>query len=270
MRHGSLFSGIGGFDLAAQWMGWENVFQVEIDPFCQKVLEKNFKNVKRYGDIKEFNGTEYRGTIDVLSGGFPCQPFSSAGKRKGKEDDRFIWPEMLRVVREVKPSFIVGENVAGIIGMAIEQVLTEMEAEGYHTETFIIPACAVNAPHRRDRVWIIAYHKSQGLQSGIVEGRTEKAVTWTSNDSSVFTNTNSELCGHGHNAAVDTVRATKTKIEDGRQPISNSEQWDAEPALDRVADGVPNRVDRIKGLGNAIVPQVAFEIFKAIEQCHNS
>lgn len=164
LRHGSLFSGIGGFDLAAEWMGWENVFQVEIDPFCQKVLEKNFPNVTKYGDIKEFNGTKYRGAVDIISGGFPCQPFSSAGKRKGNKDDRHLWPEMLRVIGEVQPSYIVGENVYGLLnwskGLVFEQVCADLENEGYQVQPVILPACAVDAPHRRDRIWFVAY--SQG------------------------------------------------------------------------------------------------------------
>lgn len=132
--HGSLFSGIGGFDLAAQWTGWENVFQCEIDNYCQKILTKNFPNVKRFGDIKEFDGTQYTNRIDILSGGFPCQPFSVAGQRKGKEDARHLWPEMFRVIKEIRPTWIVGENVTGIIGLALEQVLSDLESSGYNTE----------------------------------------------------------------------------------------------------------------------------------------
>lgn len=164
MTHASLFSGVGGFDLAAEWMGWTNMFQVEIDPFCNKVLAKNFPHVKRYGDIKQFNGTEYRGTIDVLTGGFPCQPFSVAGKRAGTEDNRYLWPEMLRVIREIKPAWIVAENVRGLLtiqdGMVFEQACTDLENEGYEVQPFIIPACSVGAPHRRDRIWFIAHSKN--------------------------------------------------------------------------------------------------------------
>jgi len=166
MRHGSLFSGIGGFDLAASWMGWENVFQVEKDEWCQAVLRKHFPETKRYGDIKEFDGTQYKGAIDILTGGFPCQPFSTAGKRKGTEDDRHLWPEMLRVIREVQPAFVVGENVRGFInwnaGLVFKQVQVDLEAEGYEVTPFLLPACALNAPHRRDRIWIVAYHATSG------------------------------------------------------------------------------------------------------------
>lgn len=127
MTHASLFTGIGGFDLAAEWCGWENVFQVENDPYCKELLKQNFPKTKKYGDIKKFKGKEYRRTIDVLSGGWPCQPFSVAGKRKGKEDDRYLWPEMLRVIQNVQPRWVVGENVSGIIGNSIvPQIMYEI------------------------------------------------------------------------------------------------------------------------------------------------
>lgn len=156
MTHGSLFSGIGGFDLAAEWMGWTNVFHCEIDTFCQNVLKYHFPNSIMHDDIKQTDFTIYRDRIDILTGGFPCQPFSAAGKRKGKEDDRHLWPEMLRAIREIQPRWVVGENVFGITnwngGMVFDEVQADLEAEGYEVQPFILPACAVNAPHRRDRV----------------------------------------------------------------------------------------------------------------------
>lgn len=166
MHHLSLFSGIGGFDLAAEWMGWVNVAQVEKDPFCLKVLEKNFPNTKRYHDIKEFDGTDYAGRVDIITGGFPCQPFSQAGARRGTGDDRHLWPEMLRVISTIKPTWVIAENVRGLLsieqGMVFEQVCLDLENIGYEVQPVIIPAVAVNAPHRRDRVWFIGYsHKNQ-------------------------------------------------------------------------------------------------------------
>ena len=159
MTHGSLFSGIGGFDLAAQWAGFENIFQVEIDLFCNKVLAKNFPGVRRYGDIRKFDGTEYRGTIDIISGGFPCQPYSVAGKQKGAEDDRNLWPEMFKVIKEIRPTWVVGENVANIINFVeFDNILFDLEGEGYEVQPVIIPALAVDAKHRRNRVWIVAYN----------------------------------------------------------------------------------------------------------------
>lgn len=160
MTHGSLFSGIGGFDLAARWAGWDNLFNCEIDLFCRTVLKYHFPDAEQYGDIKTTDFTVWRDRIDVLSGGFPCQPFSQAGKRKGTEDDRYLWPEMLGVIRSVRPRWVVGENVLGIVnwskGLVFEQVCSDLEAEGYEVQPFVIPACGVNAPHRRYRTWFVA------------------------------------------------------------------------------------------------------------------
>ena len=167
MTHASLFSGIGGFDLAAEWMGWQNVFNCEIDPFCRKVLAYHFPDAKQYENIKTTDFTIHRGHIDVLTGGFPCQPFSIAGKRKGANDDRYLWPEMLRAIREIQPRWVVGENVLGIVnwsdGMVFEQVQADLEVAGYEVQPFLIPACAVDAPHRRDRVWFVAHANSERL-----------------------------------------------------------------------------------------------------------
>jgi DNA (cytosine-5)-methyltransferase 1 len=161
MTHGSLFSGIGGFDLAAEWMGWENIFHCEIGEFPRKILKHHFPNSICYEDIKKTDFTKHRGEIDIISGGFPCQPYSNAGKRRGKEDDRHLWPEMCRVIREIQPRFVVGENVAGLLswnnGMVFHEIITDLENEGYETQAFLIPACATNAPHRRDRIWFVAH-----------------------------------------------------------------------------------------------------------------
>lgn len=164
MKHASLFSGIGGFDIASEWMGWKNVFSCEFDPFCQRVLKHHFPTTIHYGDIRQLDGTKYRGTIDVLTGGFPCQPFSVAGRKRGTEDNRFLWPEMLRVIREIQPTWIVAENVRGIVsidgGLVFERVCSEMEANGYEVQPFCIPACSVGAPHKRERMWFIARSNS--------------------------------------------------------------------------------------------------------------
>ena len=161
MRHGSLFSGIGGFDLAAQWMGWKNIFHCEWNQFGQKVLKYYWPKAISYEDITKTDFTIHRGQIDILTGGFPCQPYSTAGKRLGKEDDRHLWPEMLRAIREIQPRFVVGENVSGLVnwngGMVFNEVQADLEAEGYEVTPFLLPACAVNAPHRRDRVWFVAH-----------------------------------------------------------------------------------------------------------------
>ena len=159
MRHGSLFSGIGGFDLAAEWMGWENVFHCEWNPFGQRVLKHYWPNAETFTDITKTDFKKYANTVDIISGGFPCQPFSLAGKRKGTDDERYLWGEMLRAIQEIKPRFVIAENVFGITnidgGLVFEQVCLDLENEGYEVQPFIIPAAAKNAPHRRDRCWFI-------------------------------------------------------------------------------------------------------------------
>jgi len=169
MTHGSLFSGIGGFDLAAQWMGWENVFHCEWNEFRQKVLHHYWPKAIQYNDITKTDFTIHRGKIDILTGGFPCQPYSSAGKRKGKEDERHLWPQMLRAIREIQPRWVVGENVLGLVnwsgGLVFHEVQADLEAAGYEVWPYVLPAVSVNAPHRRDRVWFVAYATSNGYKN---------------------------------------------------------------------------------------------------------
>jgi len=160
LKHGSLFSGIGGFDLAAEWMGWENVFHCEMNEFGRKVLNYYWPKAISYEDITKTDFSIHRGTIDILTGGFPCQPYSVAGKRKGKEDERHLWPEMLRAIREIEPSYVVGENVYGLVnwndGLVFHEVQADLENAGYEIQPYILPAASVNAPHKRDRVWFVA------------------------------------------------------------------------------------------------------------------
>ena len=162
-KHGSLFSGIGGFDLAAQWMGWDNIFHCEWNPFGQKILKHYWPEAISYEDITKTDFTIHRGQIDILTGGFPCQPYSSAGKRKGKDDERHLWPHMLRAIEEIKPRWVVGENVLGLVnwsgGLVFEEVQTQLEDQGYEVQAFVLPACGVGAPHRRERVWFVARSK---------------------------------------------------------------------------------------------------------------
>ena len=315
-----LFSGIGGFSLAARWMGWETVQFVELDKFCQKVLQKNFPNVPIHGDIKTFDGTRFRGAIDILTGGFPCQPFSTAGKRKGTKDDRYLWPEMLRVIREVQPASVVGENVYGLLslerGLVFEQVCADLENEGYQVQPVILPACAVNAPHRRDRVWIVAHaaidddrgrqrqiHQAHGGQNGQMlsapvgagEGLCGEGVTTNTNGTGISVN-KSRIDGHvdgNDSGEVQRREAVKGRYcatsEDGTITDSNQfglerrntqaegecttirndwSQFPIESPLRPGNDGLSPGLARssIQAGGNAIVPQIAFEIFKAIEQ----
>lgn len=175
LTHLSLFSGIGGLDLAAEWAGIQTVGQCEWADYPAKVLEKHWPDVPRWKDIRTLTKRSFyertgRRTVDIISGGFPCQPFSVAGKQRGREDDRYLWPEMVRVIKELRPSWVIGENVAGIVRMALPDILSELEACGYRTRAFLIPACAVGARHRRYRVAIVGHAEHNGLPSAAVAG----------------------------------------------------------------------------------------------------
>lgn len=206
MTHASLFSGIGGPDLAAEWMGWENIFHCEINPFGQQILKHYWPDATLYEDIITTDFSIHRGTIDVLTGGFPCQPYSLAGLRKGKEDERHLWPEMLRAIREIKPRWVVGENVLGLVGwndgLVFEEVQTDLEAEGYEVQPYVLPAASVGAPHRRDRVWFVAYAKSYGSDrtpneaGGKTEGSDRNEIEQSIERSEIWSATNTRGDGY--------------------------------------------------------------------------
>jgi len=288
MRHGSLFSGIGGFDLAAEWMGWDNVFHCEWNPFGQRVLKHYWPKATSYHDITKTDFTIHRGTIDILTGGFPCQPYSAAGKRLGKEDDRHLWPEMLRAVREIQPTYVVGENVRGLTnwngGMVFDEVQADLEAQGYEVTPFLLPACAVNAPHRRDRIWFIAantrFTRQERVIKNILQGRNKSRTKSTSsslqsgNLENVFTNTSdTRLQGCEINGSTETIRKNRNELIAGCLP-STWEKFPTQSTICNGDDGLSGKLDSItfpkwrsesiKAGGNAIVPQVAYEIFKAI------
>jgi DNA (cytosine-5)-methyltransferase 1 len=170
MKHGSLFSGIGGFDLAAQWMGWENTFHCEWMDFPRKVLEYYWPEADSYIDITKTNFKKHEGKVDIITGGFPCQPFSMAGKRKGSSDERYLWDEMLRAIQEVKPKYVIAENVYGLTniegGLVFEKVWSDLEVAGYEVQSFVIPSAGKNAPHKRDRIWIVAYRSGLRFDTG--------------------------------------------------------------------------------------------------------
>lgn len=345
MNHGSLFSGIGGFDLAAEWMGWANVFHCEWEEFPRKVLNYHFPKSISYGDIKQTDFTIHRGHIDVLSGGFPCQPYSSAGRRLGKEDDRHLWPEMLRAIREIQPRWVVGENVYGIVnwnaGLVFQEVQVDLENEGYEVQSFILPAAGVNAPHKRDRVWFVARKKNAtdtqcvGLEHGKKarnirksKGEMEREGNKSANASKAnggkrtAADTVSLLCrggatsGQSGEESVRRLRPTEKEQSKcnlrsetigcndlrGKPDVANSVSdrltceehrqtesrqhtkenkgcwWQDFPTQSPILcrnDGIPRELDSItfpkwrnesiKAYGNAIVPQVVYSIFKAIE-----
>ena len=308
LSHGSLFSGIGGFELAAEWAGWENAFHCEWNEFGKKILKHYWPNAISYGDITKTDFTIHRGTIDVLTGGFPCQPYSVAGKRKGKEDERHLWPEMLRAIREIAPSYIVGENVAGLLswndGLVFHEVQADLEAEGYEVQPIILPACAVNAPHRRDRIWFVAYNsdaRAKGLQFRRENGVHEFG-TFANTSKNGWRTRRTDCNRQEQNEAIwsniqlQSERfckvSTATYTSSARQQeqyattksnrtgyntrllIENWSNWPTEPGICTGNDGISETLDSItfskwrnesiKAYGNAIVPQVAYQIFKAI------
>jgi DNA (cytosine-5)-methyltransferase 1 len=232
MKFLSLFAGIGGFDLGLERAGMQCVGQVEIDKKCQLVLAKHWPNIKRMADIRKVKGDEF-GTIDLICGGFPCQPFSTAGKRKGAEDNRHLWPEMVRVIAVARPSWVIGENVAGIVSMALDQVHSDLESIGYQVQTFIIPACAVDAPHRRDRVWIVAYSSNAGFKN---------LHKWENSAPQTFPNTKSVRL-QGERTSWNQESTVHGTEELSLCNSCNQSIWLAEPELGRVAHGIPSALD---------------------------
>lgn len=370
MTHGELFAGIGGFGLAAHWAGIDTLWANEIDPFAAKVLRKNFPNTTIYEkDIREIT-KETTPSVDIISGGFPCQPFSQAGRRKGTDDNRYLWPEMLRVIRELQPTYVIGENVAGLLSMengeTLKTILSDLENEGYNNEVFLIPACAKGAWHRRDRLWIISHvsdtdnarertsrsrdnknrekkdkgwkeqpqfesgrysqdatntdntglsdrdkqrggsqaSDGEGLDSvsrcgtsrdvtnpstaglqGVVGAQSQGSGDGLTNSSEDATNTDTNpiqgmeqepqqgrhqrQIGLHSGKTEQCSRSTESSMGGVADGVSSrvDRYWDNEPeGVPRVAKGVKNRVGRLKGLGNAIVPAMAYEIFKTIQQ----
>lgn len=269
MTHGSLYSGIGGWLLAAKWAGIENIFTVEIDDFCNKVLDKHFPNTDRLYDVRKTDFKAYQNKIDILSTSDPCQPFSYAGKRGGKSDDRYLWANTIRAIREIRPSYVVFENVPGFISLAFEDVAADLEGEGYTLESFIIPACGVEAWHNRDRLWIIAYNTKsgtgkddRGIRSG-VGGTYGREKTDTQNISN-----NNNTGNTTPRSGVNRNGSKENKRREGQSQLEFSGHggWEVEPDVGRVVHGVPGRVDRLKSLGNSIVPQIAHIIFEAIKE----
>ena len=336
MKTLDLFSGIGGFSVGLERAGFKTVAFCEIDKYCQLVLKKHWKDIKVYPDVREITRQQYEQDgcelPEVITGGFPCQPFSVAGRQKGSGDNRYLWPEMFRVIKEFKPRWIIAENVRGIIniqdGVVFENVCADLESQGYEIQTFIIPAAGVGAPHRRDRVWIVGYSEHNGSSSTTqprstattsnnnTQGKdtTRKSQGASrSNNSEVMENSRRTIRGQQSSRNKESIRSgtsqetkrsadsdsvarssEREKIMANTERIgssrsrefirsSNSEtnqirktsglnhgskrtqrQWDIEPDVGRVADGVQGRIYRLKGLGNSIVPQIAEEIGQAI------
>ena len=288
-----LFSGIGGFSLGLERTGgFETVAFCEIEPFPRKVLAKHWPSVPCFDDVRTLKGTDV-GPVDVICGGYPCQPFSTAGQRRGEEDDRHLWPEFSRLVAELRPTWVIGENVAGHISMGLDDVLSDLEGQGYACRTFVIPACAVGAPHQRYRCWTLA-NANQGRRNRVhIREKTESNADAASmpraphvadaensgpqrgniasgRSESIRSRVQSEFAGNGYGHRRGTMADAPRIHAQGHGNGSGQEQpwgscrWLPEPDVGRVAHGVPQRVDRLKALGNAVVPQIPEMIGRAI------
>jgi len=319
-KHIGLFEGIGGFSLAARWMGWETLAWCEWNEFGQRVLKHHFPEAEGFGDITKTDFLKYANRIDILTGGFPCQPYSVAGKRKGKEDERHLWPEMLRAIKTIQPTYVVGENVSGLIswdgGLVFDEVQSDLETAGYEVWAYVLPACAKDAPHRRDRVWFVAYSKSNGdrrklfgvetkndcnrkpkehrendLQLGNYGKKRNAPDTdgtrWQKLDTASFADKQKLNCGNALHSNSTSKQGKYKRCQGERESdrpnsgIDTTGAWDnfpTQPAICNGDDGLSSRLDAItfskwrnesiKAGGNAIVPQVAFEIYKAIDLTH--
>ncbi len=322
LSHLDLFSGIGGFSLGLESAGLvKTVAFCDYEKFCQKVLKKHWPHVPIYGDVKELTHERLKAdginSIDIITGGYPCQPFSVAGSQKGEQDPRHVWPEMFRLIQELRPAFVIGENVSGHIKLGLDTVLENLESEGYNARTFSISAASIGANHKRERVWTLAYSNDKGIRARF--GRSnydyeKKGRVWSfdrrgseSDDEwSDFASTENEALdvaytqsegrrelGHfdkekrntessatqSQSSSSDVAdtngkrrRLWETGSEDAKDvgQSSRGEEtlgwWDVEPDVGRVAHGVSQRVDRLKGLGNAVVPQIPFLIGLAIRE----
>jgi DNA (cytosine-5)-methyltransferase 1 len=271
-----LFSGIGGFSLGLESVGFETVGFCEIDPFCQKVLKKHWPDIPIHEDIKELDGHEYRGSVRLVCGGFPCQPYSLASRhRSGSEDDRHLWPEMFRVIREVQPDWVIGENVLGIVSMELDNVLADL-GDSFDVQTFDIPAVAVNARHLRHRVWIIGRAKRLA-DANATRQHSDQADGWGEGSqgsqhdargrSQVMADTSSERMEGNRPAGFEEPRASPGATLSGRDCSgSGANQWSSLEPVGRVVDGFPGRVDELRSLGNAVVPQLVSQIGRLIMQ----
>ncbi len=296
----------GGIDLAAEWAGFRTILFCEQDKYCQQVLKKHWPDVLIIEDIKDVNRKTVSESVTLVSGGFPCQPFSVAGKRRGKEDDRYLWPEMFRVIQELKPTWALCENVANFVNMGLDDALSDLESAGYEAQPFLIPACGVGALHKRERVFIVAYSERigrRGRSNGDEErgGRTLQAEgSGARKEQNVLADSEGQYEGRLSEREIekksglaggcqDVSKSEKQGLPNGRQtgtPESKRKTvrelalpgfercggswWTVEPGMGRVAHGIPKRVDRLKCLGNAVVPQQVYPILRAIAEIEKS
>ena len=297
-----LFSGIGGFSRGLEAAGpFETIAFVEYEPYCQAVLKHHWPRTKILGDIKNVKKADIPTRPDIIVGGFPCQPFSVAGSRQAQDDPRHLWPDMFRLIQELRPDWVIGENVAGLIHLGLDEVLTDLESAGYTTRTFNIPACAVGAPHQRYRLWIIAHRLSgrdpeptrpeqQGFDFGDVsnandsrlerhgeftehptkEGRTNTQRQSSESDSTTNLSDSERVGRETGSAEHENFARRESSSEFNRCDSTRQDEtfaegwWESEPQVGRVAHGIPHRVSQLSSLGNSVVPQVVKEIGLAI------
>lgn len=273
-----LFSGIGGFSLGLEWAGMETIAMCEKDAFCRQILAKHWPDIPIHEDIRSLDGSQYK-SVDVICGGFPCQPYSQAGRQLGNKDDRDLWSEMFRIIQESCPTWVIGENVSGFIGMALDDVCADLEDEGYQVQSFVIPACAVEARHRRDRCWIVAHADendwrrgdctiSQDGRSRVEHRSGSEGQSFGQSNTAMADTTGERVQGLWTGGEQESYAHAQSLVPlcEGQEPTPTN--WQVEPCVDRVVDGLPNRVDRIKSLGNAVVPQLVQRIGEIIYANH--
>ena len=289
-----LFSGIGGFSLGLEATGgFETTAFCDIDPYCRSVLKKHWPNVPIFEDIRKLKGTDI-GTVDIITGGYPCQPFSVAGKQKGVEDKRHLWPEDFRLIKECRPTWVIGENVSGHIKLGLDSVIEDLESEGYATRTFSISASSIGANHKRERIWIVANShntRNRTPQYDCKQKQSKNKQEWKEHSQYKFSGQSKNVANaYGVNDAVGRVdrtiqetggsgsidergsgtnangfsQSSKNETLDSKKQFTNQNYWKTEPNVGRVVNGVPHRVDRLKALGNSLVPQIPFYIGQTI------
>ena len=285
LRHLDLFSGLGGFSLGLEATGgFETVAFCDIEKFSRKVLKKHWPNVKQYKDIKELTYEQIKedtlAPIDIVTGGYPCQPFSIAGSQRGEKDTRHLWPDMFRIVKECKPTWVIGENVSGHIKLGLDTVLQDLESEGYSVRAFSISASSIGANHQRERVWIIAHSNMENTRqhgrriestwdTESIGPRASEETEWSSDSNKI--NGSSErasIVGESSDTNSQGLQGRRSeqqlRKDETERPTSWDSWWESEPSVGRVANGIPRRVDRLKGLGNSLVPAIPFIIGQSI------